>query len=174
MAFCGQCGTQIQEGAAFCASCGYAVTAAKQQQQRQTVAADAPYTNPVRDVEENKGMAIIAYILFFIPLLTGLHKTSPYVKYHTNQGIALFSLTVIWSIFYRIIVSIITTFFVSTNPWMKIGGVFMYEYGVLRITSNILGLLWFIPIALCLLGIFNAATGKMKPLPIIGKIKFIK
>ena len=31
-------------------------------------------------------MAIIAYILFFVPLLTGDRKKSPFVKFHTNQG----------------------------------------------------------------------------------------
>jgi len=43
-----------------------------------------------RDVEQNKGMAIIAYILFFIPILTGDHKKSRFVMYHTNQGLVLF------------------------------------------------------------------------------------
>jgi len=35
MAYCGQCGAQVPEGAAFCASCGAATSVAQQQQQRQ-------------------------------------------------------------------------------------------------------------------------------------------
>jgi len=34
-------------------------------------------------------MAILAYILFFIPLLTD-SKNDPYVKYHIKQGLVLF------------------------------------------------------------------------------------
>jgi uncharacterized membrane protein len=43
--------------------------------------------------EKNIGMAVIAYILFFIPLLTNA-KDDPFVKYHVKQGLALFLLGV--------------------------------------------------------------------------------
>ncbi|HOE15288.1 MAG TPA: hypothetical protein PLH82_01145 [Candidatus Paceibacterota bacterium] len=39
--------------------------------------------------EKNTGMAILAYILFFIPLLTD-SKKDPFVKYHVKQGLVLF------------------------------------------------------------------------------------
>ena len=34
-------------------------------------------------------MAIVAYILFFVPLLTDA-KNDPFVKYHVKQGLVLF------------------------------------------------------------------------------------
>jgi len=39
--------------------------------------------------EKNTGMAIVAYILFFIPLLTDAKK-DPFVKYHVKQGLVIF------------------------------------------------------------------------------------
>ncbi len=40
------------------------------------------------DVEKNKAMAILAYIIFFIPLLAA--KESKFAMYHANQGLNLF------------------------------------------------------------------------------------
>ena len=39
-------------------------------------------------------MAILAYVLFVIPLLTGDAKRNEFVKYHTKQGFALFVVSV--------------------------------------------------------------------------------
>lgn len=38
------------------------------------------------DIEKNKTMAILAYIIFFLPLLTDA-KDSPYAKFHANQSL---------------------------------------------------------------------------------------
>lgn len=38
--------------------------------------------------EKNTGMAIVAYIIFFVPLLTDA-KNDPFVKYHVKQGMVL-------------------------------------------------------------------------------------
>lgn len=73
MAFCGNCGTQIQDGAKFCPKCG---AATQTQAQR-------------NDVEANKIMAVITYIgiLVVVPLITGKYKNSPFLKFHFNQAI---------------------------------------------------------------------------------------
>jgi len=50
-----------------------------------------PQVQPTpNDIEQNKIMAVIAYlsILCFVPLL--LKKTSPYAQFHAKQGLALF------------------------------------------------------------------------------------
>ena len=39
--------------------------------------------------EKNTGMAVIAYLLFFVPLLTD-SKNDPFVKFHVHQGFILF------------------------------------------------------------------------------------
>lgn len=38
------------------------------------------------DIEKNKTMAVLAWIIFFIPLLTDA-KDSPYAKFHANQSL---------------------------------------------------------------------------------------
>ena len=44
--------------------------------------------------EKNTGMAIVAYIIFFVPLLTDA-KDDPFVKFHVKQGLVL---TICWVI----------------------------------------------------------------------------
>jgi len=93
---------------------------------------------------KNTGMAIVAYILFFIPLLTEA-RNDPFVKYHVKQGLCLF-LTVIAGIILSIILTLIPII------------------GFL--------LVWLINIFLLFLlviGVLNAIQGKEKELPLIGK-----
>ena len=91
--------------------------------------------------QKNTGMAILAYILFFIPLLTEA-KNDPFVKYHVKQGLLVF---IAW-----IVVGIIS----AILPW------FLYWL------DNLLSLC---VVVLVILGITTAAKGEQKPLPIIGK-----
>ena len=162
MAFCSKCGTEIQDGAKFCPSCGQPAVTAEQAQAPPVVTVKPGQS----DAEVNKGMAIIAYILFFIPLLTGDYKKSPFVKYHTNQGTLLFFLMVAYGIVQRILVAIFAAIFLSTYT--------LGALGVFGFITTILGLLWLVPLALLILGIINVANGQMKPLPIIGKYTVIK
>ena len=39
--------------------------------------------------DDNMVMAVVAYILFFVPLLTDA-KNDPFVKYHVKQGLLIF------------------------------------------------------------------------------------
>lgn len=173
MAFCRNCGTQVQDGTKFCPSCGGAVgTDTAQAQQRRAYQAPvmpgAPTHADIHDAQENKTMSILAYILFFIPLLTGAHKTSPFAKYHTNQGTVLFLFTLAWSIVYWVLTAIFTAILFNPTTWVS-GG-----WGALGVITTILSLLWLIPTILCVVGIINAAGGKMQPLPVIGKFSIIK
>jgi uncharacterized membrane protein len=109
-----------------------------------------------RDAEQNKGMAIIAYILFFVPLLTGDHKKSPFVKFHTNQGTVLFLTWIAWWL-----VSLIVSFIL--RGWF------------LGLIFSLVGFaVWVGVIVLLVLGIINAVNGRMNPLPLIGKFTIIK
>jgi uncharacterized membrane protein len=119
-----------------------------------------------RDAEQNKGMAIIAYIgiLCFIPILTGDYKTSHFLKYHTNQGVVLFITAVaVWSVSWII-------------GWILSALLYRLYLGFLAaligfIFGPIVGVLILI---LAILGIINAVNGIMKPLPLIGKFEIIK
>ncbi|MDR1837802.1 MAG: hypothetical protein LBQ89_09110 [Treponema sp.] len=118
-----------------------------------------------KDAENNKGMAIIAYlgILFLIPLLTGDYKKSAFLKFHTNQGFVLFltavALWIVWSIIWAIFIR---------------GIIYSYSWGMWGFMSTLSWLVWLAILALCIIGIINAANGKMKPLPLIGKFTIIK
>jgi uncharacterized membrane protein len=164
MIFCKHCGTQVQEGVKFCPACGKEMVIDPAQFKSYGQA-----SNAATDAQANKTMAILAYILFFVPLLTGAHKTSPFAKYHANQGTVLFIVAVIWGVLYAIITSIITATLFSGYGWL-----YGTSWGIWGVVTTILGLLWLIPAILCVLGIVNAATGKTKPLPVIGKFRIIK
>lgn len=97
------------------------------------------------DVEKNKGMAILAYIIFFIPILAA--KDSKFAMYHANQGLILF---LAW-----VAVSIVGT----VVPF--IGWFIIWPLG-----SLFLIVVW-------VMGLINASKGEMKPLPLIGGFKIL-
>ena len=98
MAFCGKCGTKYEDGAKFCPSCGAVVSAASNQPMQQAAPRQSTpvYTTPVvpgtqgqadiRDAQDNKVMAILAYFgpLVLIPIFAA--KESRFARYHANQG----------------------------------------------------------------------------------------
>ena len=155
MAFCANCGNQVGDGVKFCPSCGTSMSGA-------SVKAPAPVVElqaDPNDAEQNKGMAIVAYILFFIPLLTGDYKKSPFVMFHTNQGAVLF---ITWIVVY-IGGLILLAIFRGLRLWLLLP--------VYSLVSVIFGIAL---IVLLILGIINAVNGRMKPLPVIGNFKIIK
>ncbi len=102
------------------------------------------------DVEKNKAMAIIGYIipiLFFIPLLSEA-KNSPFAKFHANQQLNLFLAA--------IVVNVVGTI-------IPILGWFI----ILPLGSILI-------LVLAIIGIINGAKGEMKKLPIIGGFELIK
>ena len=148
MAFCAKCGKQIDDGAKFCPSCGASVAGKSAGPANVTAQTGELQADP-DDAERNKGMAIIAYILFFVPLLTGDYKKSPFVMYHTNQGTLLF----IASVAGMVVSSILTV--------ILIGLVLMPLCGIAVLV-------------LFIIGIINVLNGRMKPLPVIGRFTIIK
>jgi len=108
-------------------------------------------------------MAILCYlgILFLIPLATNAHKTSPFVKFHLNQGVVFvlgsIAFGVVWGILIAIAIALM-----------------LVSYALGLILSAILYIALLAPFILMILGIVNAATGKFKELPVIGKFNIIK
>jgi uncharacterized membrane protein len=153
MVFCQKCGAELQTGIKFCPVCG---TPIDQMQQTQA-----------NDAEQNKMMAILSYIIFFIPLITGDHKKSSFVKFHVNQGTLLAIVAIAYSIIRGLLSAIIKV------PVTLYG----YNTGVYYTPGWLATILWLIGIpimAACVYGIYNAATGKQIELPIIGKYRLIK
>lgn len=156
MKYCPSCGAQIEDDTRFCPSCGSVIErpAPKKQldfsekisQLNDTADTTAEYDQ--EDIEKNKVMAILAYILFLIPLLAA--KESRFARFHTNQGLLVFLLSIVWS----------TTITIFGNILPILGGIlFLGNFAIL---------------ALIILGIVNVCDGKAKELPVIGNIKLIK
>ncbi len=101
------------------------------------------------DIENNKVMAILAYlwILFLIPIF--LAKGSKFAKYHANQGLVLFVCVTVVSV----------------------------AAGILTGILPILGIVFWVVdlffILLMVVGILNAVNGKARILPVIGGIKIL-
>lgn len=96
---------------------------------------------PSSGKKQNTTMAVVAYILFFIPLLTGDAKKDEFVKYHVKQGLVLFILCIAINIIDRIIPFL---FFIT----------YILSLGAL---------------VLLIIGIKNALSGKKEPLPVVGQ-----
>jgi uncharacterized membrane protein len=97
------------------------------------------------DIEKNKIIAGLAYIIFFLPLLAC--PDSKYGRYHANQALILF------------IISVAGTIILSIIP--IIGWMLLPVFSVAILIFAILG-------------IINGIGGKIKELPLIGKFKLIK
>ena len=110
------------------------------------------------DIEENKIMALLSYIffLFLVPLFAA--PNSKFAKFHANQGCVLFILEVLFAV--------ITTVLGFAIGWIPVvGGIVCWAVGVVFGVCIL---------AMIILGIVNAVTGKAKELPIIGRIKILK
>ena len=175
MAYCGKCGTNVDEGVKFCPSCGNPMEAPAPEQQAQQPRQNAAQTDfsakfanlnntadrtaefNQADIVSNKAMGILAYLgpLVFIPMFAA--KGSKFARFHANQGLTLFIACVAWSIVYGIL-----NWIILAISWR------------LYFISSIIGLCSLVFLVLAVLGIINAANGRAKELPVIGKFKFLK
>ncbi len=153
MLTCKQCGTQVEDGVMNCTNCGAPIESPVQQNQPVDLSekfnefnntADTTSEYDAQDIEKNKVMAVLAYILFFIPLLAA--KDSKFARFHTNQGLVLF--------IGGIIASVVAV--IPVIGW---------------IVAPIAGL---VITVLAIIGILNALNGRAKELPVIGKFKILK
>lgn len=98
-----------------------------------------------QDIEKNKTISGLAYIIFFLPLL--VCPDSRFGRYHANQALILF----IVSIGGSIVLSIIPI----------IGWLLLPVFSIAIMVFAILGLV-------------NGISGKAKELPIIGRFRLLK
>jgi uncharacterized membrane protein len=115
-------------------------------------------TSESKDVEDNKIYAILAYfgILFIVPLLVA--KESRFARYHTNQGFILFIATIIG----------------STAAWIVTTILILISGKLISVLILIIYLFILAVFIMAIIGIINAAQGKEKELPFIGKFQILK
>lgn len=104
---------------------------------------DKTYTP--EDIEKNKTIAGLAYLLFFLPLIAC--PESKYTRFHANQSLLLLILGIAGNVILGIIPVI---------GWMLLP---VFGLGVL---------------ALFIMGLVNGFGGKAKRLPLIGKFDILK
>ena len=99
----------------------------------------APVPPPVSGGTDNdKTMAIVAYIVFFIPLLISKNR-SAFLNFHINQGLTLFIVALVGSIALGFL-----SFYMVNNLWSLL------------------------MLVLVIMGIMNVSRNEMKELPVIG------
>ena len=109
------------------------------------------------DIQQNKVMAVLSYIgvLVLVPIIGA--KDSKFVRYHANQGLLLLIASVAYNLALRIVNAIL--FVIS---WR------------LGFISTILSVGSVVFLVLGIIGIVNAANGRAKELPVIGKYRLLK
>ena len=134
-----------------------------------------PYVTPDMDVQQSKGIAWLSYmgLLFLIPMF--VRRQSDYTRFHVKQGVTLFAVELAYGVTYGILMAIINAIF---------PGHYSYSYlyylpsqyihsDVYNVFSFLLGLGYIFFVVVAIIGIVNAATGKRKELPLIGKIPWL-
>lgn len=161
MAFCNKCGNQLPDGANNCPNCGPPAGNTQQNTQNaQDFVNNMMNTNDTtsqfdpQDINNNKGMSVLAYIgfLFLVPLLAC--PNSKFARYHTNQGLVLFLLEFALGVVTGILGIIPIAGLIIGGLLSAVGGIFT--------------------LVLMIMGIINAAQGQAKELPLIGKITLLK
>jgi len=118
------------------------------------------------DIEKNKGMAILAYICFIIPLLAA--PKSPFARFHANQGLLVF---ILWCV--AVFGNLLLWGFDYLNDH------FLHNVTVLHfflgcIVAVVQVGLFLAAIALTVFGIIKAANGEKEPVPVLGQVTLIK
>ncbi len=175
MAYCGNCGTKVDEGVKFCPSCGNPMEAPapeQQTQQQQTTADQNDFSAKIAalnntpdttadfdkaDIEQNKVMGILAYLSWLVLIPIFAAPKSKFARFHANQGLVLAIIEVAYGIAYGILSAIIYAI-----SWR------------LGFIVSIIGLVGLVFLVMSVLGIINAANGRAKELPVIGKFKILK
>ena len=172
MAYCEKCGAQLAEGAKFCPSCGAQVGAAQAAGNTQNVDLGAAFQNinntedttqefDPADIQQNKTMAVLAYlgILVLVPLLGA--KGSKFARFHANQGLVLLIAEIVLGLVQRIVSGVLLSIF--------------WGSGLMSALMSLIAVaVWAFSIVMMILGIVNAANGRAKQLPLIGNITLLK
>ncbi len=97
-----------------------------------------------------KVWAVVAYFLFFIPMLVAEAKKNDFVRFHIRQGLGLF-----------------ITFFALRLLTLVILQPLFAVFGLLSLL--LVPIINILLLILLIVGIINAASGERKSLPVVGQ-----
>ena len=159
---------ELKEGGRFCPGCGTPVEEPAQTAQQNSTSkensfaaafntADTTAQYDPADVEKNKAMGVLAYLSWLVLIPIFAAKDSRFARFHANQGLVLFIASAIFGVARWILSEILLAI-----SWR------------LYFVTIIISLFGLVFLALAIIGIVNAATGKAKELPVIGQIRILK
>lgn len=102
-----------------------------------------------KEIADNKLIDVLMAlfpVLFFIPLVAGRMKYSPYLRFRSNQAAILFLIQVVLLILGKVI-------------------------GWISLFASVLKILNFVFLVFFLINLFNAISGNSRKMPLIGEIK---
>lgn len=185
---CPKCNKTVKDSDMFCSACGEALKKKKTNKKKETTNQDEIFNKigdnlekildtedsskdySKKDVNDNKGLALLSYLgpLALVPYF--YNKGSKYVKYHATQGM---NLLIVW-ICYAILSSLLYLVKVTKSCDSYLG-IFTNCTKVtpwwIRFPVDIIGLILF---AISVIGVVYALTGVAKKLPIIDKVTLFK
>ena len=157
MAFCTNCGADVQPGVRFCPNCGTALAAADATSQTPKQEAPKAEYHPAQDarpvynvytadIQDNRLLCIFCYLGLMVLIPFQMKPNSPFVRFHCNQGLVLTLFCIACAV-----VAIIPIL-----GWIAAiaGGIFA--------------------LVCLIIGIVNACCGHMNPLPLIGRISILR
>ena len=154
MAMCKNCGARIADSAANCPCCGAPVETTAEDFFRKVKdlnnTGDYTHTFYFPDVQANRLMAVLCYLSWLVLIPIFAARESAYARFHVNQGLVLAITEIIWGVFAGIV------------------GKYLWFLGLVLDIGSLAFLV------LSIIGIVNAAKGRAKELPIIGKIRILK
>lgn len=173
MAFCKNCGAELEENVKFCTNCGAKVEAPAEAPKTENASNGEPtksqpaaeksgwdkftdtpgITNEIdpEDAKNNMAMGILAYLFWLCLIPKFARKESKFCQYHATQGM----------------------FLAVIESALIVLGIII---GFIPIINILLGLVIYVAEVACtffaVVGIINVVKGEARELPIIGKYNF--
>ncbi len=152
--YCKKCGSSISENSLRCPVCGKSTLSMSP--------SDYTAQYDPRDLQDNCVVAALSYLglLVLIPIFAA--RRSYFARFHANQGLVLLIFSIGYTVATRILSRVLQIIFGDIVPVIP---------GVFNLVSTLLG---FLILVLMIIGIVNAANGKARELPLIGRFRLLK
>ncbi len=121
-------------------------------------------TEKTEDIEQNRPMAVLAYMGPFVVVPLVFARESAFARFHANQGLLLFLLEFgLWSINW-----VLGFLFMPTLARSGFFNALAHLYGFAA------GVIWAVFAIMALMGILHAIAGVDDKLPVIGNFHIVK